>query len=117
MAPALNSFKVFHKKQFIVNYDWKWRLSGFWKPCPRYLSDPNGEGARGEQTQKPDQRLREVLHQHGEERQAAEHHGQHGAHRAGKLGLLKQRRQHEGEKDLWNETEEQKLAQIVMQCS
>lgn len=54
----------------------------------RYLSDPDGEGAGGEQTQQPDQRLWEVVHQHGEQRQAAKHHRQHGADRAGKLGLL-----------------------------
>lgn len=54
-----------------------------------YLCNPDGEGAGGEQAEEPDQRLREVLHQHGEQGQAAEHHRQHGAHSAGKLGLLK----------------------------
>lgn len=97
------------KKREEVHPDCPGRRSGcfigLWQPRPRYLSNPDGEGARREQTQKPDQRLWEVLHQHREERQAAKHHGQHGAHRAGKLGLLKQWRQHEGEKDLWNEME------------
>ena len=65
-----------------------------------YLGNSDGEGTGGEQAEDPHQRLWEVLHQHGEKRQAAKHHRQHGAHRAGKLGLLEQRRQHEGEKDL-----------------
>lgn len=67
-----------------------------------YLCNADGEGAGRQQAQKPHQRLREILHEDGEERQAAKHHRQHGSHRAGELGLLKQRSQHEGEEDLWN---------------
>lgn len=54
----------------------------------RHLCNPDWERTGRKQAEKPDQRLREVLHQHGEQRQAAKHNSQHGAHRAGKLRLL-----------------------------
>lgn len=68
--------------------------------CFVYLCNADGKRAWGEQTEEPDQRLWKVLDEDCEERQAAEHHRQQGAHRAGKLGLLKQWRDHEGEENL-----------------
>lgn len=89
--------------EFYVMSYWKYfavLISTFGPRCFVYLCDADGQGTRGEQTEKPDQRLWKVLDEDCEERQAAKHHSQQGAHRAGKLGFLKQWRDQKGEENL-----------------
>lgn len=78
-------------------WDVKWDCD---EACAANLCNSNRERTGREQAEKPNQRLWEVSHQHGEQRHAAEHHRQHGAHGAGKLGLFKQWSQHEREENL-----------------
>lgn len=67
-----------------------------------YLGDADREGAGRQKAEEPHGWLGEISYKHSEKRQTPEHHCQHGAHCTCKLGLLKQRGQHEGEENLWD---------------